>query len=166
MFYGAQMFTGIFGTPSGISSWQTGNIQSAPGMFRDARVFNADISGWDLSGVRCDQNQYVVTAYCPAGSDSWTCTTEAGSMKQFLYYARGFNHPLTNLLAYEGNDADAGVCNMESFFYQNSALDLNAQNWASWNTRQVTSMKRMLQKMNGSPAGSKFIVIFYENGKS
>ncbi|RIV42166.1 BspA family leucine-rich repeat surface protein [Flagellimonas pelagia] len=90
-----------------LSGWDVSNVTDMSGMFLRAELFNSDLSGWDVSNV-----------------------TEMAGM---FYEAKSFNSDLSNWNV-------SNVVNMSALFYNASSFNSNL---SGWNVGNVIDMKGM-----------------------
>ena len=107
-------------------------------MFRRARVFNQDLSSWDVSKVTTFQEMFhIASDFDNGGSDginNWNIKTSGSvNMQEMFKNCTSFNQPI-------GNWDVSWVTNMLQMF--NAATSFN-QDITGWNVGYVTNMRQM-----------------------
>jgi surface protein len=141
------MFDGcsMLNSPSNINTWNTGNITSMVGMFRNALAFNQPIDSWNTSSVTSMLNMFnnAVTFNQPIGT--WN-TSNVISMAGMFSLAGAFNQPI---------DAwnTSNVIYLDNMFKSATAFNQPIGTWNTGNVVYMTAMFRDAQVFN-QPVGS------------
>ena len=118
-----------------ISGWDTSNVTTMIGMFYDAKAFNQDIGGWDTSKVTGMKSMFKNASVFRQDIGSWNVSSLTNAVNMFRN-ARKFNGDIS------GWDTSS-VTDMNSMF--NGAYDFN-QDISGWNTLSVTNMTFMFRR--------------------
>ena len=155
MFYGASAFDNN-GQPL---NWDTSKVTSMIGTFRNATVFNRNISSWNTSSVTLMTEMFFNADAFNQNIGSWT-VSNVTDMKQMFKDASVFNQDISpwdtssvttmrqmfenasNFNQNIGSWTVSNVTDMRQMF--DNAEDFN-QNLNSWDTSKVTNMSFMFQ---------------------
>ena len=128
MFYGASAFDNN-GQPL---NWDTSKVTSMIGTFRNATVFNRNISSWNTSSVTLMTEMFFNADAFNQNIGSWT-VSNVTDMKQMFKDASVFNQDISSW-------DTSSVTTMRQMF--ENASNFN-QNIGSWTVSNVTDMRQM-----------------------
>jgi uncharacterized repeat protein (TIGR01451 family) len=107
--------------PANIGSWDVSNVVIMRQMFRNASLFNQDISGWNTSEVTLMNAMFASASSFNQDIGSWN-TVKVNRMDDMFYFATSFNQDISNWNT-------AAVTNMVRMFDGTSAFNQNLGNW-------------------------------------
>lgn len=130
MFDGASSFVGL-----GLESWDVSTVTSMQDTFRDAIMFDANLSTWDVSAVRKTNNMFRnAVLYSGAGISAWNVSSII-DMSGMFWNSSSFNEIISSWTV-------NNVLGMENMFRDATVFD---QDLSSWNVSAVFRMSGMFQ---------------------
>ena len=109
-------------------------VTSMEQMFRKARIFNGDISGWDTSNVTSMDAMFFEAEFFNGDISGWD-TSSVTDISSMFYRAYDFNQDIS------GWDT-SNVTSMEAMFFEAKAFN---QDIGGWDTRKVEFMNHMFR---------------------
>ncbi len=127
------MFRDATAINTGLSAWNTNNIELMEGTFWGATSFNGDITNWNVSNVTNMSDMFRETPF-NQNIGSWN-VSNAIDMEGMLRSTTAFDQDI-------GNWNTSNVTTMEEMFKNSEAFN---QDIGNWDTSNVTTMKEMFQ---------------------
>ena len=128
-----------------LSGWDVSGVTNMNRMFYTAQSFDGDLSGWDVSGVT-DMNRMFYTATVFNGNLSGWDVSAVTNMNGMFNFARSFNG---NISSWDVSS----VTGMNGMFASTNAFNGNL---SGWNVSSVTNMSHMFndaESFNGDLSG-------------
>ena len=120
-----------------VSGWDTSSVTDMSSMFRDANLFNQDISGWDTSMVININHMFLDAAVFNQDIGGWD-TSKVTSMVATFRDADVFNQDI-------GGWNTSLVTDMNYMFHNANAFN---QDIGGWDTSKVTLMNNLFRNAN------------------
>ncbi len=117
-----------------ISGWTTSSVTNMAGMFRDARAFNGDISSWDVSGVTDMRSMFHAARAFNSDISGWV-TSSATSMNRMFADTSAFSGDISRWDV-------SGVTDMAGMFRDARAFNGDISNWDVSSARSMDNMFR------------------------
>ena len=115
-----------------LSGWDVSKVENMYAMFNWAEQFDGDISTWNTSEVTNMAGMFGNAKNFNQPIGNWN-TSKVTTMNSMFYYAHKFNQPI-------GNWNTSNVTNMQSTFHGATVFN---QPIGNWNTSKVTDMSFM-----------------------
>jgi surface protein len=160
MFSEATVFTG-----KGLEKWTTSSLEITKNMFEGATNFNADLGGWDVSGVEDMSSMFSqAEVFTGKGLEKWT-TSSLEITEDMFERATNFNADL-------GGWDVSNVTNMAGMFIKATAFTgKGLDNWKVTNLTSTEAMFRDASNFNADLGGwdvsnVKVMSYMFENAKA
>ena len=115
-----------------IGGWDVSSVKSMRGMFTRAFAFNQDIGGWNVSNVTDMRNMFAYALAFNQDIGDWN-VSNVKNMRNIFTYTNHFNQDI-------GDWNVSGVMSMTSMFFNANAFN---QDIGDWNVSNVTDMWAM-----------------------
>lgn len=115
-----------------ISDWDVSNVRSMRATFSTAEQFNANISDWNVSNVTDFSSIFSNAHNFNADISNWN-TSNSTSMNQMFFNSYSFNKDIRNWDV-------SNVTNMSLMFYNSNSFNSDISNW---DVSNVTNMNNM-----------------------
>lgn len=115
-----------------LSGWDMSNVTDVSGMFNNATAFNQDISDWDVSSVTAMSGMFENANAFNQDISGWD-VSNVTNMRAMFFESTSFDQDLSNWNV-------SSVTNMKYMFYDATAFN---QDISTWNVGSVTDISQM-----------------------
>ena len=141
------MFFGSKVFNADLSSWNISNVKNMSNMFFDAQAFNGDLSSWNVSNVKNMSNMFTGAIAFNGDISKWNVST-ATSMSWMFAGATSFNGDLSKWNVSQVTDMSGMFSSATMFNGDLSKWDVSHVNYMSWMFRNADAFKGDLSKWN------------------